>query len=443
MMGSKKILIAFFLLFICVNAWAKLVTDTLESSKRDRVIVTYDITQNNGQFTIKFLDAKKKLGVYRDKYKKLAEVVVLFFDRKGNYEDDMEFSGIDIDAFMIPKEIKYKVSNDGYFLVNDNAVMSMELSAAESAELSIPLFIAHYEGKHRYKVFSRCEDLKIKLSKKNSAKTTGETITQTVSQTVTTQEELDGNLSEQEKEEVAKNLINSIDEGLGASEIPSSVQRNAERLNDLWPEIKDPHIKKQCEDILRRYDLAMNLKKDSEREEENREHENKKEEEAQKLISYAQSILMKDELSDYDLSDLRTTAQKMQMECSTIKNEALKAQMKQTSDACNEKIAQVEKTKKQRNFWMIVGGVLLAILSFVGNQTFQHFRNVKNQKNMMDMQANAVKNAEREAKRRARNMIHSQIYHAENEARRNTRNAINEGINKIVKKGKGNKGISI
>ena len=137
----------------------------------------------------------------------------------------------------------------------------------------------------------------------------------------------------------------------------------------------------------------MNLKKDSEREEENREHENKKEEEAQKLISYAQSILMKDELSDYDLSDLRTTAQKMQMECSTIKNEALKAQMKQTSDACNEKIAQVEKTKKQRNFWMIVGGVLLAILLFVGNQTFQHFRNVKNQKNMMDMQANAVKNA--------------------------------------------------
>ena len=443
MMGSKKILIAFFLLFTCVTAWAKVVTDTLESSKRDRVIVTYDVTQNNGKITIKFLDAKKKLGIYRDKYKKLADVAVLFFDRKGNYEDDMEFSGIDVDAFMIPKEINYKVSKDGYFLINGNTVISMELNSAETAELSIPLFIAHYEGKHRYKVFSRCEDLKIKLSKKKSVSTTDETITQTVSQTVTTQEEVDGNLSEQEKEEVAKNLINSIEEGLGASEISSSVQRNAERLNDLWPEIKDPLIKKQCEDILRRYDLAVNLRKDSEREQENLEHEREKEEEAQKLISYAQSVLMKDELSDYDLSDLRTTAQKIQLESSAIKNEALKAKMKQTSDACNEKIAQVEKKKEQRNIWMIVGGVLLAILMFVGNQTFQHFRNVKNQKSMMDMQANAVKLAESEAKRRARNMAHSQIYHAENEVRRNTRNAINEGINKVVKKGKGNKGISI
>lgn len=58
-MGSKKILIAFVLLFTCFSVSAREVTDTLESSKRDRVIVTYDITQNNGQITIKFLDAKK------------------------------------------------------------------------------------------------------------------------------------------------------------------------------------------------------------------------------------------------------------------------------------------------------------------------------------------------------------------------------------------------
>ena len=442
-MGSRKFLFALFLL-LCSGIWAKEVTDTLESTKRDRVIVTYDITQNNGQVIVKFINANKKLGrSFKDRYKKLNEVVVLFFDKMGNYGDETEFLGLSPEPFMVPSGVSYKISRDGFFLLNDNQKLELELKSTESEELKIPIYIAHYEGKHRYKVFSRCEDLIIRLSKKKSVSTTDEAITQTVSQTVTTQEEVDGNLGEQEKEEVAINLINSIEEGLGASEISSSIQRNAERLNDLWPEIKDPHIKKQCEDILRRYDLAVNIKKDSEREQKKREQEKEKEEDAQKLISYAQSILMKDELSDYDLSDLRTTAQKMQMESSAIKNEALKAQMKQTSDACNEKIAQIEKKKEQCNIWMIVGGVFLVILLFVGNQTFQHFRNVKNQKSIMDMQQNVVKRAEDEAKRRARNMAHSQINRAQGEARGKARSAFNDGMGKMGKKRKGNKGITI
>ena len=92
---------------------------------------------------------------------------------------------------------------------------------------------------------------------------------------------------------------------------------------------------------------------------------------------------------------------------------------------------------------MIIGGVILAILAFVGNQTFQHFRNVKNQKSIMDMQQNVVKRAEDEAKRRARNMAHSQMNRVQGEVRRKTRGAVNDGISKISKKGKGNKGITI
>ena len=59
------------------------------------------------------------------------------------------------------------------------------------------------------------------------------------------------------------------------------------------------------------------------------------------------------------------------------------------------------------------------------------------------MQQNVVKRAEDEAKRRARNMAQSQINRVQGEARRKTRNAINDGVSKIGKKGKGNKGISI
>lgn len=444
MMGRKQILIIISFIFFCVSSRAKEVTDTLVSSMRDRVIVTYDITHNNGLVTIKFIDAKKKLGrTYQDKFRKLDEVTVVFFDRTGNYEDKMEFSGINTNAFMIPKEVKYKASKDGYFLLNDNPTLSLELKSGENTELSIPIFIAHYEGKHRYMVFSRCEDLKINLSKKKSAKIADEAITQTVSQTVTTQEEMGGNIGEQDKEEVARNLINSIEEGLSASEISTSVQRNAERLNDLWPEIKDPQIQKQCEDILRRYDMAVNLKKDSEHEKENIEQEKKKEEEVQKLISYAQSILVKDDLSDYDLSDLRTTVQKMQMEQFTIQSETLKAQMMQTSEACNEKIRQIEKEKEQRNLWMIIGGVLLGIFAFVGNKVYEHVKNAKNQKSILEMQANAIKQAEEEAKRRARNMAQKQTQQTQGEVKQKTNYVVNKGVGKTGKNGKGKKEISI
>ena len=59
--------------------------------------------------------------------------------------------------------------------------------------------------------------------------------------------------------------------------------------------------------------------------------------------------------------------------------------------------------EKKRNMWMVIGCVILAVGCFAGNQVLQHFRSIKNQKNMMEMQQNIVKQAENEAKRQARN----------------------------------------
>ena len=402
-MGSKKILIAFVFLFVSVSAWAREVTDTLESSKRDRVIVTYDITQNNGQITIKFLDAKKKLGrTYRDKYKKLDEVAVVFFDRTGNYEDNMEFSGINTDAFMIPKEVKYKVSKDGYFLLNDNPTLSMELKSGENAELSIPLFIAHYEGKRRYKVFSRCEDLKINLSKKKSLRVQDTSTQQLTTQTITTQEEMDGTDADVA---VANSLINRIN-GLLAEqdEYPFSdeLKQAISSLREISYRPIDSNLSSRIGEVL----SACNLKE----------------------------------------KELKAEAKAA--EDAAAKNAELQAKLaEEQAQARQDSIAAAAQQKaeedRKQNLWLIIGGVILAVLAFVGNQTFQHFRNVKNQKSIMDMQQNVVRRAEDEAKRRARNMARSQINRVQGEARRKTRSAITDGIGKIGKKGKGNKGISI
>lgn len=402
-MGSRKILIAFVLLFACVSVLAREVTDTLESSKRDRVIVTYDITQNNGQITIKFLDVKKKLGgTYREKYQKLNEVAVLFFDRTGNYEDDMEFSGINTDAFMIPKEVKYKASKDGYFLLNDNPTLTMELKYSENAVLSIPLFIAHYEGKHRYKVFSRCENLNIYLSKKKSVRVQDVSTQQLMTQTIISQEEMEGTDADVA---VANSLINRINGLLAEQEeypFSDELKQAISSLREISYRPIDSDLSSRIGEVL----SACNSKEKVLKEE-------------AKAAEYA-------------------AARNAEIQAKLAEE---KAQARQDSIAA---VAQkkAEENRKQ-NLWLIIGGVILAILVFVGNQLFQHFRNVKNQKSIMDMQQNVVRRAEDEAKRRARNMTQSQINRVQGEARHKTRNAITDGIGKKGNKGKGNKGISI
>lgn len=401
-MGSKKILIAFVIISTYASAWAKEVTDTLESSKRDRVIITYDITQHNGQVTVKFLDVKKKLGrTYRDKYKKLDEIAVLFFDRTGNYEDDMKFSGINTDAFMIPKDVKYKVSKDGYFLLNDNPALSVELNTDENVELSIPLFIAHYEGKHRYNIFSRCEDLRITLSPKKSARVQDVSTQRLTTQTITTQEETDETDADVV---VANSLINRI-KGLLAEqdEYPFSdeLKQAISSLREISYRPIDSNLSSRIGEVL----SACNQ----------REKELKAEAKA--------------------------------AEDAAAKNAELQAKLaEEQAQARQDSIAAVAQQKaeedRKQNLWLIIGGVILAILAFVGNQMFQHFRNVKNQERIMDMQQNVVKRAEDEAKRRARNMAHSQINRVQEETRRKTRSAVNDGIGNN-KKGKGNKGITI
>ena len=401
-MGKREFLFASFLL-LCSGIWAKEVTDTLESTKRDRVIVTYDITQNNEQVTVKFTDVKKRLGrTFKDKYKKLNEVVVLFFDRMGNYEDETEFSGITPESFMVPSGVSYKISRDGYFLLNDTQKLTLELKSAESEELKIPIYLAHYEGKHRYKVFSSCGDLIIKLSKHKQAANPSNPTTQLTTQTITTQEEVDGALSEADEANILIKVVYDLLDDQEGEEFSGELQQAISKLRVIGHSTSDPSLSSRIGDVLT--DCKQKEKE---------------------LKANASAV------ADTAAKEAELQAKKAQEE----------AQARQDSIAAAAQ-QKAEEDRKQ-NLWLIIGGVILAILAFVGNQTLQHFRNAKNQKSIMDMQQNVVKRAEDEAKRRARNMVQSQVNRAQGEVRHKTQGTVNDGISKISKKGKGNKGITI
>ena len=401
-MTKMKFLISSLILLTWTEIWAREVTDTLESTKRDRVIITYDVSQNNGIVVIRFLDAYKRLGrTFRDKYDKLDEVAVVFFDRIGNYEDDMEFTGINADAFMVPGNARYKDSSDGYFLLqkNENPTITLELKSPEPTKLSIPIFLAHYEKKRRYKIFANCGTLVVNLTKKSAANRMGEIASELTTQTITTQEEVEGAFTDVDEANILINkvsdLLNDQDEYPFSDELKQAISS----LRDRSYRITDNQVTSRIEEVLKAC--------------------KQKEEELKGAANAA----------------AKAAEEAAMQQAKKAEQEALARQ-----DSIAAVAQQKAEEDKKRNMWMIIGGVVLAILVFAGNQAFQHFRNVKNQKNMMEMQENIVKQAENEAKRRARSMAQSQVSHIKGDVRKNTRNVIKDSVGRI---GKGNKGVSI
>ena len=398
-MGCLKFLVGGIVFLSCVCSWGREVTDTIESVNKDKVYITYEIRENNGHFDIYFLNSRKLLGpIYKKKYQKLDEIAVLFFDRIGNYNDGLKFEGINVETYMIPKELKYKRSKDGYFLMHDKPVLSVELEDGDSANISFPFYLAHYEGKRSYKVFSRCENLVIKLSKKKPVSTSNGTSVQMVSQTVTTQEEVEEALSEEVEASILVKKILELLRKQDEYPFPDDLKRAYDDLFDKKFRISDNKIILEIEDVLEAYES----KEDS-------------------LKAIAKAEAKEKEKED----SLRAAAEQARQDSITVAAQQ-----------------QAEKDSK-RNLWLIIGGAILAVLGFIGNQVSQHFRNAKNQRNILAMQEDMRKKAENEAKRRARNMAQSQINRVREETRQGTRNAINAGINKIKQKGKGNKSISI
>ena len=117
--------------------------------------------------------------------------------------------------------------------------------------------------------------------------------------------------------------------------------------------------------------------------------------------------------------------------------EEVKAKKDEFKTAAEEKANQ----EKKRNIWMIIGGVLLAILLFVGNQVMQALRSKRAQQDMLKMQMDAVNRAKNAAQNQAQGAIRKETNQVVNQVQQKGKNAVRDAVGGATKpKGKGNNG---
>lgn len=373
------LLVTMFLNCLCVHA--KTVKDTLVTTDGDRIILTYELSRSEDHYTLRFNNQQKKLGrINGDKYADLSKVAVMFFDRTGGFSNNVSITNMVPEAFMVPSNVNYEHSSDGFFVVQDYPTLNF--TAKGSSDITIPIYLAYHPKKGKYTLFSKCKGMKIHLSASSST-TRQQGSSQITQQTVTSTTEIEADntsaLKVMESIKLAKELLYEADK-LPFSE---SLQDEIRFIRIQKREITDTGLLSQISDVLQMY-------------------EDKK-------------TTLEEKASAAQIAAQEEAEAKAKREAEEIqaRNDSIKAAEQE----------QAEKDK-ERNIWMIIGGVILAILAFIGNQIFQSFRNNRNQKNMMNIQQSIANQAEAEAKRRARNAIRSTTNRTVNQAKSEVREAV-------------------
>lgn len=414
-----------FLISFCASA--KEVTDTLYSAKNDRIIVTYSITQKGNKVDLQFKSVRKMLGDYhRNKYKEIDKILTFFFDRIGGQKDIM-ITGETPSAFVLPSKATYIESRDGYFIVEQKPLISFEMESNSADCVTIPLYLMHYEGKQRYKNLGLYGKLKVQLpgpsalSSSTASSTSNKRRTQqSRTEFIETEDDLSELEADFDEADIALNLIKLINQDLPRQDtlpMESTLEMRIEQLSKLQPKIKKEEIANKISETL---DAYNSTKKDLEKAiaKKNRE---------QADDNAFMGCSTKEDFERY----MKQHPNGKHVEESKAKVDELEAKAKQEEDS-----------KKKRTIWMIIGGVLLAILLFVGNQVLQSFRNKRTQRNMMQMQRDAVNKAKTAASNKAQGAIRKQTNKATSQVKKKGQTIIRGAANK-AKNNTGNNRLSI
>ena len=437
----SAVLLSFLLL--SVQSFAKDNVQELRSVHGDVVTVRYKVVAKDGQHTIVFDKPEKQLSRdHRRSYDEPMNVKVVFFENVGSHGSDVfkYVDGCSEKAITVNiNAMRYEGGVNGVVEIDKDNSVNLTLLKQE-ATLSVPVFLAYYKKRNSYEVFAQCGTLEIPLSQvqkgdvtasadsSNSCKQIQNVVVGTGDDDILTEKDQAMQLANKIRKQVSgctsltelESVEPLVNELIKRQAIMQIVPLEVSNAIDIY--------NKKSEELRQQLDDITELKNE---EEERRAAE----QQARSHLSYVKERLGNVEnLSDEDITTLNS-----------VDNSQLAEEMRTTADRCDELYNKMEQAKKRRNIWMIIGGILLAIAMMLGGQALQHFRNLKNQRGLEEMQNKMMQRAQNEAQRRAQSVLRSKISRAQNQARRKAndaiRNSVDKGVKTVTKGKKG--GISI
>lgn len=379
-----------FITILSLPLCAKEVRDTIYTLNHDRIIISYNISSDGKEVKI---DAGQHPRIIPSDYLKqickgeLDKLKIVTFDRIGDF-GKVKWSGLTPKAFMVPSGMKYDKSYDGYYIWGECAPIEMRGDFSGSKVIRLPLYIALYEKKQRYKLISQSMQPLV-INPLKSGTTTNKLSSQ---RPTTTSERIAIHSTEEinvDNSDISSALssINLIREIINKeNELPFSMTLQAEinNLIGLKGKINEPEIIEKINEVL----LLCNEKERELKAEVNSSAE------AQKALE-------------------RAEREREKQEAAALQQQA------------EEKAKIQEEKQNKKTLWMIIGGIILGILAFVFNAVFKHFRDLRNQKSIMQMQESLSRQATNEAARRSREIVRNKTHKVMNQSKSKLRNTLN------------------
>ena len=381
-----------FGLLLCVTICnAEEYRENIVTADEDRIIVIYEIQYQGEMAKITFLNVEKILSRQNSKrYRKPESIKAVFFDKIANYKTS--FIGITPNAITTTRNIRYSKSEKGYFLLENKPTVSFTIVGEGEKMIYIPIYLTYYDSRSKYEIFTGSSDFCIKLNPPITTSTSTDTKNIAMSHTSTEVKiATSDNVVDNEEAEGVYEQIDWVMELLGEqTKLPFSEMLIYEinTLRTMKRDVKDKKLSRAIQTCLMEYDSK---KADLEREETLKEEQAKLEAEQKE--------------------------QEKQLE--------LLAEQKRIA----EEQKRLAEEQKKRSLLMTIGGIILAAICFIGSQVLQHFRTLRNQRSMMEMQQDITRRAEAEAKRHAQNYTRRKVSDVVNGAKRGTQNVVHTKVN--------------
>lgn len=389
----------FLAILLPVLANAKQVKEKLYTSQGDRIDLVYNLSVDGDDVTIGF-DTKPLIfpgeNLRNECKGKVEALKVVIFDKVGDF-GKYKWRGMAPRAFMKPSGT-FDWSSARFYILGECSPVSFKKKDAAKVDVSFPLYVAIYQGKYTYKVVrAASQPLKISVSKPSRAAApaaSGGTrkVIEKEQIAITSSLEMEADNEDLIKASSSMNMVREL--LARETEVPFSqtLQMEIYNLRAMKDRVKDPEVIKSINEVLMMCD--------------DKERELKDEQNAASLNAEAQAQAL--------------AAQQ-------------KAEAEQKEKEAEAKAQAQEEKQQKRTIWMIIGGVILGILGFVGNGIFKHFRDVRNQKSIMEMQESIARQAEHEAGRRSREIVRNKAHQVANKGRSKMRQTINAKGNSTTK----------